>query len=134
MIPKNEIDRGLVLHLDPDELEACGATYTCLGEFRVRGRHFFLCVGANDDCGLWVPMYTNAGVERKELNSAGRSGHPKWTQGRFHYHPAQLWSATHNAVLRAAHASGDLSAPQNRNRLTEECVSVVAESIPEYVD
>jgi hypothetical protein len=79
-------------------------------------------------------VYTNAGVRRKELNSAGRSGHPKWTQGRFHYHTAQLWSATHNAVLRAAHASGDLSAPQNRNRLTEECVNVVAESIPKYVD
>jgi len=134
LIANNQIDRGLVLHLDPDELEALGATYTCPADFRVKGGHFFLCISANDDCGLWVPMYTNAGVGRRELNSAGRSGHPKWTQGKFHFHPAQLWSATHHAVLRAGCAGSDLSTPENRNRLTEECVNVVAESIPEYVD
>jgi len=134
MITENEVNFGLVLHLDPDELEANEATYTCAAEARVTGAHFFLCIGADDDCGRWLPLYSNAGIGRRELGPAGRSGHPKWTQGKFHYHVGQLWTATHYAGSRAARAGGDLSTPENRNRMTNECADAVAASIAAYVD
>lgn len=127
MISQHEIDLGLALHLDPDELQICGATYSCQEGARVKGNHFFLCIGADDFAGLWLPLYTNSGVGRTKLSAPGRTGHPKWTQGTFHYHLGQIWTASHYAAVRAASAGGDLSIPGSRNRLAEQWATVVAQ-------
>jgi len=133
VITEDEIDLGVVLHLDPDELEACGAAYSCSEEARVTGGHFFLCIGADDSGGLWLPLYTNPGPGRTQLSTSGRMGHRNWTLGTFHYHLGQVWLATHHAVVRAAAAGGDMSAPGRRNRLADEQAAIVAQAIPAAV-
>jgi hypothetical protein len=116
---------GLVLHLDPDALEQDGGTYTCGPAERVQGAHFFLCVSATVDGGRWLPLYSKAGVGRVSLSADGRTGHPKWKCGIFHWHPGQVWTAPHHAVLSATTAGGDMSEPLKRNRLRKEYIPVL---------
>lgn len=134
MINANEIDLGLVLHLDPDELLAHGATYSCADALRVKGDHFFLCVGADEQGGIWLPMYSKPNVGRIEVSHTGRQGHPKWRNGKFHYHPGQVWSASHEAIVHTAISAADCSSAGNRNRLADDQVSVVVAALPECVD
>ena len=117
-----EIGPGLLLHLDPDTLESGGGTYTCEPSRRVRGPHFFLCIAATATGARWLPLYSEAGVGRTEIPQAGRTGHPKWTNGTFFYHRAQVWSAGPSAVAAAAAAASDLSQPGQRNRLASTCI------------
>jgi hypothetical protein len=125
LISEAEIDFGLVLHLDPEELEAQGGTYTCPKEFRVQGRHFFICIGADEESALWLPLYSSPGIGRDMLTSEGRSGHSKWTKATCHYHRGQVWTASHAAVVSAARAGGDMSEPGRRNLLSDEFVPIL---------
>jgi len=120
MVDDQEIDVGLVLHLDPDVLEDEGAVYLCSPDLRVRGGHFFLCIAADDSNGEWIPLYENPGPGRVEVPADGRRGHPKWTCGTCHLHIDQIWQASHTAVARAALAGGDLSQAGARNELLNE--------------
>ena len=129
MISEVEVAPGLVLHLDPDEFEAHTAVYSCAEEARVKGGHFFLCVAADECSGLWLPMFTNAGPGRFSVPVNGRTGHPKWTRGKFHFHRGQVWSGTHAAAVAAADAGGDMSAPGRRNRLSESSTRAVASAL-----
>ena len=117
-VADDEISRGLVLHLDPDELEVTGATFSCAEPLRVQGNHFFACIDVLDtEISLWVPLYTKAGPGRVPIDTAGSSGHPKITAGTIHYHPEQVWTATPAQVREAARSGGDLSRVGSRNRL-----------------
>lgn len=114
----NEIAPGLVLHLDPDELEKHGGTYACAKHLRVRGGHFFLCLSVQGTAGRWAPMYSDdPRKERLAVSSEGRSGHWKWRDGTFYCHHSQIWLASHMAVELAAKAGGDRSMPGGRNVL-----------------
>src|ERR1043165_6193614 len=104
MVTEQELNFGLVLHLDPDVLEAHGATYSCDEKHRVKGHHFFVCTGADEETGLWLPLYSNTGIGRIKFPDEGRSGHPKWTEALCYYHPDQVWTAPHGAIVRAAEA------------------------------
>ena len=131
MITEGEIDLGLVLHLDPDELEACGAAYSCSEEARVTGGHFFL-----HRCRRFRwSLDSDVHEPRRGTGGTGRigTGHPKWTRGKFHYHPGQVWLAKHHGVVRAAAVGGDMSAPGRRNRLADEQAAIVAQAIPAVV-
>jgi len=120
MISEDEIQPGLVLHLNPDELQRLGGTFTGPQDKRVKSGHFFLCLKRTDDTGVWVPLFFNPGSGRQPVSSAGRSGHPKWTEGTFHWHEYQIWTAPHSGVIEAAEAGGDLSTPGARNSLAIE--------------
>ena len=120
MISEDEIGMELVLLLDPDALEAAGGKYSCSAKSRVQGDHFFLCVYADDDGGKWLPMFSAGSSGRVAISMDGRSGHPKWVKGTFHYHPMQVWDAPHSAVVEAADAAGDLSSASLRNTLHED--------------
>ena len=119
-----EIIPGLVLHMDPDTLTSMGATYTCAENRRVRGPHFFLCVGVCQDHSRWLPLYSKDGVDRMLLPRAGRTGHPKWTTAECHYHVDQMWLVTFDAVEAAAEAGEDRSSPARRNRLSKDKLPV----------
>ena len=122
MLTEQECVRGLVVHLDPERLIAEGGTYTCSDARRVRGGHFFLCLSAADSRGSWLPLYSNNGPGREALPTRGRVGHPKWTQGTFYRHGGQLWEASNRAIVDAAETGNDLTAPGNRNTLSEESI------------
>lgn len=117
MLNEAEIIPGLVLHLDPDTLENEGGTYTCTKSLRVQHGHFFLCLSATDTTGRWLPLYSEDGDGREKLGPDGRSGHSKWTKGTTYWHPAQVWTASHAAVVAAATDGGDMSRAGSRNTL-----------------
>lgn len=117
MITEAELEPGLVLHLDPDELLAQGATFTCSESKRVRGGHFFLCLSVEENAGRWLPLYSNMGIGRQALEQTSRTGHPKWTNATCYWHGGQVWNAPHSAVVVAAIAGDDKSTPGSRNRL-----------------
>ena len=121
----SEIRPGLVLHLDPSQLELKGARCTCLAEQRVEGHHFFLCLDTDNSEGDWPPLYSNPGPLRQMLSSDGRRGHAKWTDGVFHFHPSQIWTVSHLAILGAAAAGNDQSTAGNRNMLDEEKIPIL---------
>ena len=62
MIQPHEIRDGLVLRLDPDELESRGARCASEPAYRVMGPHFFLCVAADESVGNWVPLFPDREV------------------------------------------------------------------------
>jgi hypothetical protein len=114
-----ELGVGLVLHLDPDSLEAAGATFSCARGARVRGGHFFVCV-AHDEVsktGRWVPVYTEDGPGRFSVDAAMKVGHEKWTTSSTVVHPGQVWTVPDSAVPLAARDGRDMSRQGSRNRM-----------------
>lgn len=84
---------------------------------RVQGQHFFLCIEVGHDSSRWIPLFTNANPGRVELPKSGRSGHPKWVHGTFHFHPGQVWLASHAAVANAAARAHDKTRRGSRNAI-----------------
>jgi len=125
MIAAHEIQDGLVLHLDPDELEAEGGACNETQSYRVQGTHFFLCVASNEQVGNWIPLFSVAGPLRALVPNEEKVGHPQWCESTTYFHVKQVWQAPHSAVVAAAIAGGDLSRPDSRNTLTEAGVDVV---------
>lgn len=119
MIEAHEIKDGLVLRLDPDELEASGGKRTDRESVRVEGPHFFLCVAANEQSGNWVPLFYSTGPQRTLVANADKSGPAAWCESTTFLHSKQVWHAPHAAVVAAAIAGGDLSQPAARNTFTE---------------
>lgn len=117
MIDEKEVVAGIVLHLDPDELERKGGSATCAKSFRVQGGHFFLCIGSEGGKERLIPLYTRPGKGRTLLAANGRSGHSKWTNGTFYWHSGQVWTAPVSAVVSAASVGKDASSKGNRNTM-----------------
>lgn len=115
MVSVSEIEPGLVLHLDPRVLEQRGGTATGPAAARVRGTHFFICLSIDGSTGQWLPCFSHAGAGRLEVPAGARTGHAKWTDGTCWFHPAQVWTVTHQAVIAAAQAAPDQSAPGFRS-------------------
>src|SRR5438552_407432 len=65
-------------------------------------------------------------VGRVAISKRDRQGHPKWTEMDCWYHPAQVWTASDEAISRAAIAGRDQSTWSHRNLLNEA-------SIPEHL-
>ena len=122
---RKELAPGYVLHLDPDELEKNGGSFNCSVEARVVGAHFFLCVSQVNNGFVLLPLFTSASPGRVAVSRNGRTGHEKWTNGTFHFHPGQVWSASSNGVAAAAHRGKDQSKTGNRNCLAHEHLPVV---------
>ena len=108
---------GLSLHLDPQRLEQEGALCTDPPGVRVEGQHFFLCIETSGDTSKWVPLFTAANAGRLPLPKVGRAGHPKGVNGTVHYHTAQVWSASAQAVANAAARAHDKTRRGTRNTL-----------------
>lgn len=125
MIRADEIRDGLVLRLDPDELEAEGGACNASGSVRVEGPHFFVCIAADEHSGNWVPLFAVSGPQRSLLLDGQKTGHPNWCESTTFFHRQQVWQAPHTAVVAAAIAGGDLSGPDERNALTEAGVNAV---------
>lgn len=122
-VTEAEISPGLVLHLDPDELIAAGATYTCAEAERVRGGHFFVCLKTNGQLSRWLPVYTDDGPGRVEILATDRRGHAKWTGGTCYYHPSQVWDAANAAIPGAAAEGRDQSRRGSRNQILRAAVA-----------
>lgn len=120
-----EIAVGLSLHLDPNRLEQEGATCTDPPGVRVEGQHFFLCVEVSNTHSKWIPLFTAPNTGRIALPSDGRQGHSKWVGGEFHYHPAQVWTATPAAIANAAARAHDKSRRGSRNTIAAQHVPKV---------
>lgn len=129
MIATHEIEEGLVLYLDPDELEAEGGVCTDTGRARVQGSHFFVCIAANEEVGNWVPLFSVAGPYRDLVPYDEKVGHPNWRESTTYFHRKQVWQAPHSAVVAAAIAGGDLSRTGERNALTNTGVGIVYEAV-----
>jgi hypothetical protein len=113
----SDISPGIVLHLDPDRLEAEGGTYSCAYSERVQGQHFFVCIETTVSKTRWLPLYTNDGPGRVRISNQGSTGHPKWTAGIHFYHPNQVWTATKESVANAAARAHDKTRRGSRNRV-----------------
>jgi hypothetical protein len=114
-----EVGVGLVLHLDPDTLEAAGAAFSCDPRARVRGGHFFVCVTHDvaRRTGQWMPLYTQDGPGRVPVDATLKVGHEKWTASSTFVHPEQVWTVPDSAVPPAAKDGRDMSTQGGRNRL-----------------
>ena len=124
-INPTEIRDGLVLHLDPDELEAAGGTCTGAGPARVQGSHFFVCIASDERSGNWVPLFSAPGPGRELVPNEAKSGHPRWCESATWYPSDQVWQAPHAAAIAAAIAGGDLSGAGVRNALSEAGVDLI---------
>ena len=129
MIATHEIRGGIVLYLDPDELEAEGGMCTGAGPGRVEGAHFFVCIAANEQSGNWVPLFSGAGPYRDLVPYEEKAGHAGWRDSTTYFHERQVWQAPHSAVVAAAIAAGDLSEAGQRNTLTEAGVDLVYDTV-----
>lgn len=129
MIQASEIRDGLVLCLDPDELEANGGGSNASNSIRVQGPHFFVCIAADDQTGNWVPLFSDPGHLREIFPNEEKAGHPKWCESETYFHAEQIWQAPHAAVVTAAIAGGDLSGPDSRITLTETGVNLIYNTI-----
>ncbi|MGA3057597.1 MAG: phosphatidylglycerol lysyltransferase domain-containing protein [Candidatus Limnocylindrales bacterium] len=116
LVAPSEMAPGLVLHLDPEELERRGGMYSCPRAFRVEGGHFFVCLSVSGVMATWLPLYSRDGPGRTLLVGS-RTGHPKWTHATTYYHSGQVWTADAAAIAAAALAGGDLSTPASRSML-----------------
>lgn len=125
MIQSHEIRDGLVLRLDPDELEARGARCTGEAAHRVQGPHFFLCVAADAVAGNWVPLFPDPGPRRDVVSNDHKAGSPGWQQSETYFHTEQVWQAPHEAVTQAAIVGGDLSEADRRNFVTDAGIDLV---------
>ncbi len=114
-----ELRPGLVLHLDPNALEQRGGQFTCSPSHRVKGGHFFILLVHEDDAWTMAPLYEEDRRKARVPVGRDRSGHGKWTDGTFHVDRLQTWSAPPAAIIKAARAGDDRSAPGARNRLNE---------------
>lgn len=103
MTVNTDFIRGLVLYLDPDALEECGATYTCAPEYRAQGVHFFVCLDPTE-C-LWLPVFTKHGPGRVEIPMQAKTGSRKWVVRTCHYHPSQVWTLSPKAIAAAIRLS-----------------------------
>lgn len=120
-----ELAVGYVIQLCPKQLLGLGAKPTGPAERWVVDFHSFVVIQADAKRCRLLPLYSNTGPERVEIGLAGRSGHPYWTGGTWHYHPAQTWTASRQAIARAAAAAHDPSRPGFRNVLAAAYVPTI---------
>ncbi|WP_440225488.1 hypothetical protein ACQQ2N_09585 [Dokdonella sp. MW10] len=106
---------GLVLRMDPDELLHYGASCSCDDDVAVHAQHFFLCIEADAKEGSWVPLFTGRALGTREIPTSAKSGNPRWTATPAHYHPGQVWRASHKAAQRAANVARDPTTPKTPN-------------------
>ncbi|MEM9173902.1 MAG: hypothetical protein AAGC67_01610 [Myxococcota bacterium] len=129
MISANEIRDGLVLRLDPDELESRGGRCTGEPAYRVQGPHFFLCLAANEDASNWVPLFPDPGPRRDLLDNANKLGPLGWRGSETFFHTEQVWQAPPAAVVEAAIIGGDLSQADQRNFVNDAGIDAVYEIV-----
>ena len=129
MIKSDEIRDGIVLRLDPDELEARGARCASEAAYRVQTPHFFLCVAADDAAGNWVPLFPDPGPRRDILDNANKLGPQGWRDSETFFHKEQVWQAPNAAVVEASIVGGDLSQANQRNFLNDAGIDAVYEIV-----
>ena len=114
-----EIQRGLVLYLDPETLLVKGAVCTSPRKKQVVGKHRFVVVSAENGDITLMPLYSRSSGERIEIPKFGRRGHPQWTQGEAFAYPRQIWRADAATIVAAFYAAGDLSTSGTRSTVLE---------------
>jgi hypothetical protein len=119
----NELEPGIVVHLCPKTMLSLGGKVTGPPETWVVDVHFFLVLGADAKRCRLLPIYSQNGPGRKQIpTEARRGGHPKWPEGPSYYHPVQVWTASRQSIVRAAHAGGDMSRSGSRGCIAEEFI------------
>jgi hypothetical protein len=119
----NELEPGLVVHLCPKTMLSLGGKVSGPPETWVKDVHFFLVLSADAKRCRLLPIYSQDGPGRKLIPLEGRRGnHPKWKEGPSYFHPVQVWTASRQAIVRAADAGGDLSSTGDRGRVAAEFI------------
>lgn len=106
---------GLVLHMYPEVLLKFGASHTVEPRDAAAAQHYFVCLAADAQAGLWTPLYLTRGDHRLAIPEAAKSGHARWTRGPSYYDPDELWRIPHKAAQRGAAAAMDQSGPKSAN-------------------
>lgn len=119
---EDELEAGLALRLDPEELHRQGGEGGEGARGRVLGLHWFLCIDMHEECGLWLPLFSRSLGWRPQIERRGRTGAVEWTTGAWHYELRQVWHATRQAIVRAAFAGRDPSVPGRRARIHSQLV------------
>lgn len=100
MLRAEEIERGLVLRLDPDILHATGARTERRPGLHVQGVHYFVCCSRVPGVSLWVPAFSNPIVGR--IKVGWKAGDPAWIGRDSYVDLTQIWVAPDIAVTSAA--------------------------------
>lgn len=119
--------RGYVLVLRPETLKQnCAQCYVREAKLAVEGDHFFLITDvAKNGNFLLTPLFTKGGKHRVAIPEEAMVGSEEFRKKVFHYIKGtspefdQVWVASDTAIAAAAVQAGDLSTPQNRNRIAD---------------
>lgn len=127
-----EIAPSLVAYLEPTILSVYGASCFARPEVWVEGIHPFVCVEEVEGRSDWVVLSSKAKVHRSiRISSEFKYGHPLWTtRDSFVYGHQHIWRGPNYAFQEASAA--DLSHPNRRNFVTDECVSLIRKSMRGY--
>lgn len=114
-LSSDELQLGLVLHLDPAILEHEGGESYPPSKRRVEGDHYFLCIHSSRGLTCWVPLSSKDRRGRIRLSPFDKYGHVAWTRRSSYAIVAQFWLAPAEAVLEAAACAFEQSRPGHRN-------------------
>lgn len=113
MITPLEIERGLVMRLDPVKLREHGAVPDRPPARAVTGCHYFVCVCRAGPWSVWVPAFSRHLPGRIKLGY--KAGSRDWTGQDSFVDLEQMWIAP-DAALSFASAGVDRTVRGNRNR------------------
>lgn len=117
-VPQSEIQPGLVVHLDTDELRRIGGSQTnaevaTTGDRAVRGPHYFLVLESTHGMRTAVPLFTRKTPGAEKLVEGKKSGLPdKWIGQDSHFNRYQHWKIP----LAAVEASSGTEESDSSNR------------------
>lgn len=83
----DEIERGLIVHLDPKVLAGGGSEATVKTGHAVKDPHYFLVlsVDSNESNCIAMPLFSESGRDRELLDENLKSGCPKNWKGQASY-------------------------------------------------
>lgn len=129
-VPQQEVEPGLVVHIDTDELRRLGGSQTnaerTLTEDRaVRGPHYFLILEVTGDACVAAPLFTRRTPGAERLDENRKTGLPaKWIGQDSHFNRWQHWRIPLAAV--EASSADEESNDANRRRYAHDERAVLA--------
>jgi len=126
-----EIEEGLVIYFDPEQLVRFGAVCTTWLGTPVIGSHYFVCTGVDTvaKTSEWVPLLSRSGATRSPIHPESKKGHPKFVEPTSYYAPYQYWRGPNSAFIKASW--NEVTTRARRNRVSVEVVDEMVVEIEE---
>ncbi len=96
MLKPEQIERGIVVRLDPEILSRCGARTDRTGGSPVEGVHYFVCTVRVSGVSVWIPAFSRWVPGRIRLRWKG--GDPAWVAQDSFVDLAQQWLVPDTAI------------------------------------